>query len=66
LGIVVLNVALPFLFVLPSTVTVGMPGMLRVNVMSALASAWPSGSVTVADRVMASGSRDRLIDSRTR
>src|SRR4029077_7287780 len=38
-----------------------MPGMLRVNVMSALASARPSGSVTVADRVIASGSCDRLI-----
>ena len=42
-------------------VTVGMPGMLRVNVTSASASACPSGSVTVAVSVTGSGSLERLI-----
>ena len=56
-----LNDARPFALVLPSIVTVGMPGMLSVNVTSASASALPSGSVTVADRVIGSGSLERLI-----
>ena len=42
--------ALPWVSVGPSWVTVGMPGMLRVNVTAAPASGWPSGSVTVAEQ----------------
>ncbi len=41
--------------------TVGMPGMLRVNVTAAPDSACPSGSVTVAVRVTGSGSFECLM-----
>ena len=58
-GTVVDQTARPFADVRPSAVTVGMPGMLRVNVTSAPPSGRPSGSVTIAVSRRRDGSEPR-------
>src|SRR6516162_7373440 len=62
LGTVVWNDALPVGSVVASVVTVGIPGMLRVNVTLTPGRGCPFGSTTVANSVTGSGSWDRLIE----